>query len=737
MEIIDMKIFSAPNIYSNKKIAYILAKCNLHEATTFANKAIELQKAIGYNLVEFSSIQEVDNLFEIMIEHDNKRIIKEVILQCLNYINKKNFDLNQTITPLKRLTIETEMSPNMRLLKNACQKRGIRFQRIGESDICILGEGKYSKVFYGFNSDVDISRYMICSNRETQKEMLKAFNFPTPPWRVVYTSEQFEEAIKELGFPLAIKSTSHKPLIYLNIRTLNQAIEYYNQIKKEDNKVLVERFINGSAYKILVMNNKVVSAIKISPPHIIGNGKYKIIDLLEDKDKEDKLVQKTILKQGFTLDSVLPKDFKVYLREVNNIKNGLFMIEDVTDKVHPQNQHLFCDVVDKMGLNIAVIDYISEDISINAKIIGSYIINVELDTDLRLFQQNCNVDVFGNILDIYFEKMPNPSIPIITATGQYGKSTTLSIINYILKRVGLNVSITSDIQSLYTKLLNDNSDIKLLEIKPNKEINEIDFLSNIVILTNTKINDDEALKVQKLIIKSVKENGYVILSADDIYKNYYIANDNNATFVLTSRDKNHPDIKAWIGNKRPCVFIDNDEIIIYENENRYNLCQIEQIPYSYNGRINFAVDNILQAVAALYFYGVDIEIISKYIKEYRNDSHQNPGKFNIFDINGIKVCIDSILDNNVIQYIINALTNIGIQNIICVCDERDKLIVDNSIHVISKKINNFNDILILMGQAMKLLKKGDAMLLLLKEPYNIDITHEIRERLINKRKVIN
>lgn len=83
-------------------------------------------------------------------------------------------------------------------------------------------------------------------------------------------------------------------------------------VKSLDSRVIVERYVPGKSYKILVVNGKVVAAVERTSPYIVGDGKRRISELLDQGERNNKYIQKNILKQGFTLDDILPKGMKVF-----------------------------------------------------------------------------------------------------------------------------------------------------------------------------------------------------------------------------------------------------------------------------------------------------------------------------------------------------------------------------------------------------------------------------------------
>lgn len=202
MKIESMKVYNHRNIYSDKKVVVLKVKGDIEEARNFAKLCIHIQNLIGYNLVEYWECLSVEDHIDVLIEHDNQMLVHKVIEFALECI-EKGFEpehFPDKISKLKKLTIETELSPNTRLLKNACMKRGIKFTRIGYTDTFMLGEGKYAKLFASIISDHDFSRVSLSEDRELSRRFLKLNSFPVVPFDVVFTSDQLMDSIKNWVF---------------------------------------------------------------------------------------------------------------------------------------------------------------------------------------------------------------------------------------------------------------------------------------------------------------------------------------------------------------------------------------------------------------------------------------------------------------------------------------------------------------------------------------------------------
>lgn len=112
-------------------------------------------------------------------------------------------------------------------------------------------------------------------------------------------------------------------------------------------------------------------------------------------------------------------------------------------------------------------------------------------------------------------------------------------------------------------------------------------------------------------------------------------------------------------------------------------------------------------------------------------------KFNIFDINGVKVIIDSVSKKEHIKILALSLSSIGIKNLYFVCEKEQEQILDfikDRSKIICKHIEKFSDVVEMVSEGIKKAKKGDGVFIILPEPLNRDVTFEIREALAKRKK---
>lgn len=191
------------------------------------------------------------------------------------------------------------------------------------------------------------------SDKDITKGMLEKVGVPVPKGKGFDGSATAEDIINfglELGFPLVLKPTdgSLGLGVVTNIQTkeeLEQAFIYVREdLDFED--IIVEQYVVGEEYRLYVIEDRVIAAYNRKPANITGDGNHTIEELIHLKNRErrknarlnsclidiDREIIEFIQSAGYTLESVLPKDEEIYLREKSNVSIGGDPI-DVTDEL--------------------------------------------------------------------------------------------------------------------------------------------------------------------------------------------------------------------------------------------------------------------------------------------------------------------------------------------------------------------------------------------------------------------
>lgn len=149
-------------------------------------------------------------------------------------------------------------------------------------------------------------------------------------------------------------------------------------LQKYSKKVIVEKYITGYDFRILVINNKMVAAARRVPAHVVGDGELNLQQLIEKENKDprrgyghenvlteievDKDTLELLEKLHYTLETIPQRGEVVYLKSTANLSTGGTSI-DVTDMVHPENITMAERISKIIGLDVCGIDVMAENLT--------------------------------------------------------------------------------------------------------------------------------------------------------------------------------------------------------------------------------------------------------------------------------------------------------------------------------------------------------------------------------------
>ncbi len=196
---------------------------------------------------------------------------------------------------------------------------------------------------------------------------------------------------KRLGYPVIVKPNSQSQgsgvCVAWNEKNLREALL---EIFKNDKIAVIEQYLPGLDYRIVVLDKKIISAYERIPLSVVGDGRHSILSLLKQKQKDfilserdtkinfkDKRIKLKLKHAGYALNTILPKNKKIYLLDNANLSTGGDAV-DVTDAIHPGFKKIATNVAKDMGLRISGVDIMvtKGDITKNPKSCQYYIIEI-------------------------------------------------------------------------------------------------------------------------------------------------------------------------------------------------------------------------------------------------------------------------------------------------------------------------------------------------------------------------
>lgn len=603
-------------------------------------------------------------------------------------ISGSHYDLDACIRRLKEIRESERLGPSTGSIVQEAAARKIPWIRLGKNSLVQLGYGvnqqRFQATITGNTSSIGVD---IACNKELTKKMLEDAAIPVPSGALVSTEEELKKVVESIGYPLVLKplNGNHGKGQSINVNDWQTAAEGLKHAQNYSSRVIVEKFITGVDFRLLVINHKLIAAARRVPAHVKGDGEHSIQQLidLENQDPRrgfghenvlteitaDKDTFELLNKLGYTLDTVPQKGEIVYLKSTANLSTGGTSI-DVTDMVHPENITMAERISRIIGLDICGIDIMAENLTQPLKESGGAILEVNAAPGFRMHlapSEGLPRNVAAPVVDMLYPQGKPFKIPIIAVTGTNGKTTTTRLIAHIVKNNGYRVGFTTSdgiyIQNtMLTKgdttgpvsaefvLKDPTVEFAVLETARGGILRSgLGFgQCDIGVLTNIKedhlgLNDIHSLKdltkVKRVVLDSVKKDGWAVLNADDEYS-MRLLNDLDCRVALFSLDENNPHIKKFEREgKITCIF-EEDFVTIKKGEWKIRISKVNLIPITMEGKAKFMIANVLAASLAAYLYGFAIEDISMALRTFIPSAHLTPGRLNIFNFKSFKVMID-------------------------------------------------------------------------------------------------
>lgn len=238
-----------------------------------------------------------------------------------------------------------------------------RYSRYNTVDLNSLGASEIAK-------DKDYATFFM---KDMGYPTIPGKAFYSPAWaKAINSKDSIDAAYKYAvrhGFPVIVKPNSAS--MGTGVAFVHTRKEFYRAMRvvfKHDRVALVQTPISGKDYRIVVLDDKIISAYERIPLSVVGNGTSTIKTLLSKKQKDFRAIERDIkinvtdprikdklARTKMTLQSILPKGQRVYLLDNANLSTGGDSV-DVTNDIHPLFKKLAITLTKDMGLRICGVD---------------------------------------------------------------------------------------------------------------------------------------------------------------------------------------------------------------------------------------------------------------------------------------------------------------------------------------------------------------------------------------------
>ncbi|OIJ39858.1 cyanophycin synthetase [Massilia timonae] len=569
-------------------------------------------------------------------------------------INDEPFDLSSEVARLTDMVDRHCLGPSTAHIVDAATDRRIPSIRLTDGNLVQLGYGAAQRRIWTAETDrTSAIAEGIASDKDMTKSLLSSCGVPVPEGAIARSPEDAWEEAQDIGLPVVVKpiDANHGRGVSLNLMTEAEVKAAYTIASEEgeSKSVLVERYVTGNEHRLLVVGRKVVAAARGESVWVTGDGRSNVAELCDVqinidprrgeseefplspvKPRESEENQLQLQRQGLTPDSVPPEGQKVLIQVNGNVA------DDVTDLVHPDVAHAAALAARIVGLDIAGIDLVCEDISRPLEEQRGAVIEVNASPGLLAHMKPASGtarNVGKDIVDHLFAEGETARIPVVGVTGSKGCSLITRLVgclvNITRKEVGvangeglylnaraISTRDSTGVEAAQRILINRNVQTAVFESNARSILQEglpydrctvgvVTDMNGIEDVAEFYVRDEDAMRnVIRSQVDVILPDGVAVLNAAD-ERVAGLAELCDGSVIYYAADETNPILAAHRQNGERVVFARDGRIVLAAGEQETPLIALSAMKPS---TVKYP-ENVLAAVAAAWALGVPSDLL--------------------------------------------------------------------------------------------------------------------------------
>jgi len=627
-------------------------------------------------------IEYKEEKFGVECVHTAHRLLKAAI-------DGTPWDMEAELKRLRDLLLDVQLGPSTRSIVEAAAARGIPSRRLNSGSLVRLGQGaKQRRIIAAETDQTGAVAESIAQDKELTRTLLAEAGIPVPEGRPVSDAADAWAAADEIGKPVVVKPRygNQGRGVSVDLSTREEVERAWHVAREEESTVMVERFVTGGDYRVLVVGGRVVAASRRHPPTVVGDGTATIRQLVDRVNEDprrcsdhagalspvriDDVALAVLAEQGLDAESVPVAGRTVLLRQNANLSTG-GTAEDVTDVVHPEVAARAVEAARIVGLDVAGIDIVTADITRSLESQRGVVIEVNAGPGLRMHLEptvGTPRNVGAAIVDTLFAPGDDGRIPVAAVTGTNGKTTVVRLISHIAAAGGATVGTSctegvwvggrqidagdcSGPASARRVLANPSVTTAVLETARGGILREgcgFDWC-DVGVVTNIASGDHLGLGeidtperlawVKGAVVAAVRKTGAAVLNAADPLvvdmKKWC-----DGQLVYFARDPSTPVLVEHLAAGGLAATVRDGWIVLCDGPRETRLASLDRVPLVHRGLVGFQVENVLAAAAAAWRLGVPLELVRLGLESFSAGTAGSPGRFNLLDLEGAAVVVD-------------------------------------------------------------------------------------------------
>ena len=640
--------------------------CHIIEHVTLA-----LQDLAGVPGYGFGRARETEErgVYKVMVSGWQEDVTRAALYTArdlvLAAIENQPYDFDGALEALRDLAQDLCLGPSTASMVLAADDRTIPAIRLSSGNLVQFGYGaKQRRIWTAETDQTSAIAETISRDKDLTKSLLEACGVPIPQGRAVDSAADAWDAAQDIGLPVVVKPLdgNHGRGVFINLETQQEIEAAYEVAVDEGSGVLVERFIRGNEHRLLIVGGKLAAAAKGQTASVIGDGKQTVTELIASQINSDprrgrgeeqplnpiridSAARLELKRQGFEANSIIPAGREVLIQRNGNVAF------DCTSDVHPEVAAMAALAAKAVGLDIAGIDLVAEDLSKPLSDQGAAIVEVNAGPGLLMHlkpAEGTSQPVGRAIIDHIFPGEENGSIPLIGVTGSSGTTDVSNLVFHLLKQgddcvalanttglyVGervLHQQDSANWKQAQRLLLNKDVEAAVIENRGMQILTEglaYDRCS-VGVVTNVAYSDDfkrpdvayhafetaeDLIKVYRTQVDVVFPTGYAILNAAD--ENVAaMAEYCDGQIVFFAADPNHQILRDHIASGKRAATIQNGQVTLVEGAQRTEVFSLEELAPQLRNEPRI-LESILAAAAAAWVSKVSTNQIRAGLSSY-------------------------------------------------------------------------------------------------------------------------
>ncbi|WP_404992731.1 cyanophycin synthetase [Cupriavidus pauculus] len=608
-------------------------------------------------------------------------------------IEDRPFDVPAAVDNLRRLVDEHCLGPSTACIVDAADDRDIPSIRLSDGNLVQLGYGARQRRIWTAETDrTSAIAESISRDKDLTKSLLESCGVPVPEGRMVDSPADAWDAAESIGVPVVVKpyDGNHGRGVFTNLMTREEVETAYGVAIEEGNGVIVERFIPGNEHRLLIVGGRMVACAMGETASVVGDGKHTIDELIEsqinsdprrgstedhplNRVRLDSAARLELKRQGYADGSAVPAEGRTVLIQRNG--NVAF---DVTDRVHPSVAAHAALAARVVGLDIAGVDLVAEDISRPLAEQRGAVVEVNAGPGLLMHIKPAAGEprpVGRAIVDHLFANRNGTEddgrIPVVGITGTNGKTVVAKLVARLLQLSGKHTGLACS----------DGLFLDRRQVEPGGRGEKASWEAGHRILMNRAVeaavfeNDSGMILSQGLPYDRCQVGVVTNFGQPDHLGDYYVEDEDRmynvlrtqvdvvlktGTAVLNAADArlvemaelcdgdviffslsaDLPAIAAHRAAGKRAVFVRDGKVVLATGASETALTDVSAIPLTYAGRVAFQIENVLAAVATGWALGISNDLIRAGIVTFDVGQVDVPGRFTLFERQGATVIVD-------------------------------------------------------------------------------------------------